>query len=106
MATLIERTILNTKLNGLEVIKCVEETKLLLENSQEFCITVAVTEGVLSDSNYKRAEGFSNVSFFSETYEDANEQYLEWLDKVVTDDDATYNKARGVQCLLNELKDC
>jgi len=33
-----------------------------------------------------------------------NEQYLEWLDTIVTDQDATYNKARGVHCLLDDLQ--
>lgn len=104
MTISIERTILNTTLNGLEVIKCVEETKLPLENSQEFCISVNVVTDILSDSSYKRADGFTNAAFFGETYELANDEYITWLDKVVSDEDATYNKARGVQCLLNELK--
>ncbi len=104
MTISIEHTILNTTLNGLEVIKCVEETKLPLENSQEFSISVSVAKEIISESRFMKAQGYSTVMFFGETYEAANNEYLEWLDKVVSDDDATYNKARGVQCLLNELK--
>ncbi len=104
MTISIERTILNTTLNGLDVIKCVEETKLPLKNSQEFCITINVSKEILSSTRFMRASGYSNIAFFGETYDEANAEYIKWLDKVVSDDDATYNKARGVQCLLNELK--
>jgi len=108
MTASIERTILNTTLNNLQVIKCVEETKLPLKNSQEFCISVRVANDVAGDRWKSPMQYgmpmFDSISFFGETYEDANSQYLEWLDSIVSDDDATYNKARGVQCLLNELK--
>ena len=108
MTISIERTILNTTFNGLQVIKTVEETKLPLKNSQEFCIGVKVASEVMGDKWQSPMHAglpvFDGMSFFGKTYEEANAEYLEWLDKVVSDDDATYNKARGVQCLLNELK--
>lgn len=104
MTISIERTILNTQINGLDVIKHVEKTDLPLKDSQEFCIGVSVAKELVSDNRFLAAEGFATIRFFGETYEDANDQYLEWLDTVVSDNDATYNKARGVQCLLNELK--
>jgi len=100
----IERTILDTKLNDLQVIKWVVETQLPLENSQEFCIRVSVAQEVLNDHQFISVKGYSTVAFFGENYERANEQYLEWLDTIVTDQDATYNKARGVHCLLDDLQ--
>lgn len=101
----IERTILNTRLNGLEVIKTVEVTELPNKQTQEYCISVCVATEILSETRYKQpsAMEYCSISFFGETYDEANEEYVKWLDRVVSDEDALYNKARGVQCLLNEL---
>lgn len=101
----IERTILNTRLNELEVIKTVEVTKLPKKQTQEFCVSVCVATEILSETRFKQpsALDYDSVSFFGETYEEANTKYLAWLDDIVSDEDAIYNKARGVQCLLNEL---
>ena len=103
MTIKIERTILDTKLNGLEVIKCVEVTQLL-GDKKEYCISVCVTKEIISESRFVDATNYSTVRFFGMDYAATNEQYLEWLDTIVTDNDATHNTARGVKCLLAELR--
>lgn len=101
----IERTILDTALNGLFVVKTVEKTELPLKDSQEFCIRASVATEILSDSQYRQAKGYSTVAFFGETYDEANTDYMKWLDSCVSDDDAITNRARGVKCMLDELKE-
>lgn len=99
----IECIVFDTSVDGLQVVKTVVETKLPLEDSQEFCILVFVVDKIISESRFMITEGFSNRAFFGVTYDEANRKYLKWLKSVTKLNSKTNNNQLKLGCLLEEL---
>lgn len=99
----IECVLFDTSVDGLQVVKTVVETKLPLENSQEFCIAVYVVDEILSETRFKIAERFNNIVFFGVTYDEANRKYLKWLNKVTKSKSNSNNNQLKLGCVLEAL---